>query len=320
VLPQLALVELLWPAAAGIALMSFTETIAAGRAFAAPGEPRPRPNQELFALGMANLGGGLLGAMPAGGGTSQTAVNRRAGGRTQVAGLVTAAMSVATLLLLAPVIAFMPQATLAAVVVAYSIELFQPAEFRAIRNVRTLEFRWALVAFAGVVLVGTLRGIMLAVVVSLLALAQQTNNPPLYEVRRKRGTNVFRRRTEEHPDDEAFPGLLIVRAEGRIYFANAQRIGDQFWPLADEMRPRVVVLDCSALTDLEYTALKMFGEAEERLQRAGATLWLAALNPEVLAMLQRSPLGARLGRERLFFNLEMAVAKYQALGSGAGPV
>jgi high affinity sulfate transporter 1 len=319
VLPQLALVELLWPAAAGIALMSFTETIAAGRAFAAPDELRPAPNQELFALGLANLGGGLFGAMPAGGGTSQTAVNRRAGGRTQVAGLVTAAMSLATLLLLAPVIAFMPQATLAAVVVAYSIELFQPAEFRAIRRVRNLEFRWALVAFAGVVLAGTLRGILLAVVVSLLALAQQTNNPPLYEVVRKRGTNVFRRRSAEHPDDETFPGLLIVRPEGRIYFANAQRIGDQFWPLAEKARPRVVLFDCSALTDLEYTALKMLGEAEQRAQRDGITLWLAALNPDVLAMLQRSPLGERLGRERLFFNLEAAVAKYQALGAGAGP-
>jgi MFS superfamily sulfate permease-like transporter len=318
VLPQLALVETLWPAAAGIALMSFTETIAAGRAFAAPGEPRPAPNQELFALGLANLGGGLLGAMPAGGGTSQTAVNRRAGGRTQAAGLVTAAMSLATLLLLAPVIAYMPQATLAAVVVAYSIELFQPAEFRAIRRVRRLEFRWALVAFAGVVLVGTLRGIVLAVVVSLLALAQKEYKPPAYELARKRGTNVFRRRSEAHPDDETFPGLLMVRAEGRIFFANAQQVGEQLWPLVDQARPRVVAFDCSALTDLEYTALKLFDEAEQRLQREGIELWLVALNPEVLAMLERAPLGQRLGRERLIFNLEMAVAKYQALRGGEG--
>ena len=83
----------MWPAAAGIALMSFTETIAAARAFGAPGEPRPAPNRELLATGVANAAGGLLGAMPPGGGTSQTAVNRRAGARTQVAALVTAAMA-----------------------------------------------------------------------------------------------------------------------------------------------------------------------------------------------------------------------------------
>ena len=91
--PQLELAWLLWPAATGIALMSFTESIAAARAFAAPGEPRPAPNRELRALGCANLAGGLLGSMPAGGGTTQTAVNRQVGARTQVAELVTGAMT-----------------------------------------------------------------------------------------------------------------------------------------------------------------------------------------------------------------------------------
>src|SRR6185503_2785195 len=150
-LPQLQLVEQMWPAAAGIALMSFTETIAVGRAFAAAGEPRPTPNRELLATGLGSAAGGLFGAMPAGGGATQTAVNRRAGAKSQVAALVTAAVALATLLLLAPVIALMPQAALAAVVVAYSVELIKPAEFRAIRRVRRTEFIWALVAFAGVI-------------------------------------------------------------------------------------------------------------------------------------------------------------------------
>ena len=315
VLPDLGLVAAMWPAAAGIALMSFTETIAAGRAFQAPGEPRPRANQELLALGFANAGGGLLGAMPAGGGTTQTAVNRTAGARTQLAELVTSAASLAVVLLLAPVIAYMPQATLAAVVVAYSIELIKPVEFRAILQVRRTEFYWAVVAFAGVMVLGTLKGIVIAVIVSLLALAQQTSRPPVYQVARKRGTNVFRRRSpEDHPDDESYPGLLMARIEGAIFFANAQHVGEQLLPLIDATDPRVIVLDCSALTDLEYTALKALDEAEERLARDGRTLWLAALNPDVLAMVERAPLGRRLGRERLFFNLELAVAEYQRRG------
>src|SRR5688572_4652474 len=158
--PNLELALQMWPAAAGIALMSFTETIAVGRAFAARGDPRPSPNRELAATGLANAAGGLIGAMPAGGGASQTAVNRRAGAKTRVAGLVTAAAAVATLLLLAPLLSLMPQAALAAVVVAYSIELFKPAEFREIRRVRRTEFYWALIAFAGVLLLGTLNGIL----------------------------------------------------------------------------------------------------------------------------------------------------------------
>src|SRR6516165_12339175 len=123
--------QLLLPAVA-IALMSFTETVAAGRAFAAADEPAPAANRELLATGLANAGGALLGAMPAGGGTTQTTVNRRAGARTQLAEIITATVTLATILLLAPILAFMPQATLAAVVVVYSIGLIQPAEFRAI--------------------------------------------------------------------------------------------------------------------------------------------------------------------------------------------
>ena len=128
--------------------MSFTETIAAGRAFARPGEPPINANRELVATGAANLGGALFGAMPAGGGTSQTAVVRAAGGRSQKASLVTAGAALATMLLLAPVLGLMPHATLAAVVIVYSVGLIQPAEFRAIRSVRTMEFRWALIACA----------------------------------------------------------------------------------------------------------------------------------------------------------------------------
>ncbi|PYP97324.1 MAG: sodium-independent anion transporter [Gemmatimonadetes bacterium] len=300
----------LWPAAAGIALMSFTETIAAARAFRSQGEPPLVPNQELFAVGLANVGGGLFSAMPAGGGTSQTAVNSRAGARTQVAGLVTAATALGTLLLLAPVIALIPQAALAAVVVAYSVELVKPAEFREIRSVRRSEFRWAAIAVLGVLLLGTLKGIIVAVIASLLALAYDAYNPPVYPVGRKRGTNVFRPLSAEHPDDETWPGLLILRTEGRIFFANAQRVGDRVWSLIDSAGPRVLVIDGRGIVDIEYTALKMLTEAEEKLRGDGITLWLAGLNPEVLAMVRKSRLGSVLDRERLFANLESAVAQY----------
>lgn len=309
--PRLDLAAQMWPGALGIALMSFTESIAAARAFAKPGEPRPLPNQELLAIGMANVAGGFLGAMPAGGGTTQTAVNRSAGARTQMAELVTAAAAVATLLLLAPLIALMPNAVLAAVVVVYSVGLIRPAEFREIVRVRRTEFYWAVIAFAGVALLGTLKGIVVAVIASLLALAYQAYDPPVYALGRKRGTSVFRPLSTEHPDDETWPGLLIVRAEGRIFFANAQRVGDKIWQLIERTKPAVIVIDCSALFDIEYTALKMLAEAEENLRRDGITLWLAALNPNVLAAVQHASIGETLGRERMLFNLQVAVEKYE---------
>jgi len=313
--PQLELVWILWPAAAGIALMSFTESIAAARAFAAPGEPRPAPNRELRAIGCANLAGGLLGAMPAGGGTTQTAVNRKAGAHTQLAALVTAAVSLATLLVLAPLIGLMPQAALAAVVVAYSIDLIQPGEFLVIRRVRRIEFRWAVIAFVGVVLLDTLQGIIVAVVVSLFALAQQAYDPPVHVIGRKRGTDVFRPRSSDHPDDESWPGLLILRLEGRAFFLNAQRIGDRMTQFIATEKPTIVILDGRSLIDIEYTALKMLIEAEERLRTNGITLWLASLNPQVLKTVQQSPLCETLGRARMFFNLHSAVAHYEQLQS-----
>jgi sulfate permease, SulP family len=313
--PRFEILWAMWPAAAGIALMSFTEGIAAARAFANPGESRPQPNRELLAVGVANVAGGLVGAMPAGGGTSQTAVNRQAGAQTSTASLVTAAMAIATLLVLGPLIGLMPQAALAAVVVAYSVGLIQPIEFREIRTVRRVEFRWAVIAFAGVVLLGTLQGILVAVIASLLALAQQAYHPTVHVLGRKRGTDVFRPRSSEHPDDESWPRLLIVRVEGRAFFLNAQRIGDRLWPLVEQEKPTVLLIDCRGLLDIEYTALKMLIEAEERLRRQGVGLWMAALNPEVLKVVQHSPLGKILGRERMFFNVQTAVQHYERIAA-----
>jgi high affinity sulfate transporter 1 len=311
-LPDLSLIPGLWAGALGIALMSFTETVAAGRAFAKSGEPALQPNRELFATGFANGLGGFLGAMPSGGGTSQTAVNRHAGARTQLAGLVTAAATLLTMLLLAPLMGKMPQATLAAIVIVYSIGLIEPAEFGAILKIRRTEFIWALIALAGVVLLGTLKGILVSIIASIGALAHQVADPKVYVLGRKPGTNVFRPQTEEHAEDETFPGLLILRFEGRAFFVNAERIAQKIRIFIEEAKPKVVVLDLSGVFDLEYTALKMLIEGEKRSRERGVSLWLTGLNPTVLAVVQRSSLGEILGRDRMHFTLEMSVAKYLA--------
>ena len=292
--------------------MSFTETIAAGRAFVADDEPSPRPNAELLATGVANAAGALFGAMPGGGGTSQTAVNRTTGAKTQIAGLVTAMMALLTMLFLSPLISLMPNATLAAVVIVYSVGLIQPTDFRNILRIRRTEFVWAIAAFVGVMLLGTLKGILVSIIVSLVALVHQTANPPIYVLVRKRGTNVFRPRSDEHVDDETFPGLLLLRPEGRLYFVNIERVTEKIRTLIAETKPDVVVIDFSGVFDLEYSALKELTAAEKRMRDSGVSVWLARLTPDVFAMVRRSPLGDALGDQRMFFNVEMAVAKYLA--------
>ncbi len=316
-LPSASLVGQLLPGALGIALMSFTETIAAGRAFAAPSEPPIRPNRELLATGTANVVGAFFGSMPAGGGTSQTAVVRAVGGRSQTASLVTAATSAATMLFLAPLLGLLPQAVLAAIVIIYSVGLIAPAEFAAIRKVRRMEFRWALAAFLGVLVFGTLQGIVVAIVLSLIGLASQSAKPKVYVIGRKPGTDVLRPLSSDHPDDETFDGLLILRPEGRLFFANVQQVADQIQAFVAEYKPKVLALDMSGVFDIEYSALQTMIESERRVTDQGITVWLAGLNSDVLDYLRASGFADKLGRERLFFSMNAALQRHLEQKSGS---
>ncbi|PSH65370.1 SulP family inorganic anion transporter [Phyllobacterium sophorae] len=309
-LPTPDLAIKLLPGAIGIALMSFTETIAAGRAFAAPSEPPIRANRELLAIGAANLSGAFFGAMPAGGGTSQTAVVRAVGGRTQKASLFTAGVSAATMLALAPLLGLLPQAVLAAIVIVYSIGLIQPLEFAAIRKVRTMEFRWALAAFFGVLVFGTLQGIIVAIVLSLLGLSSQAAHPRIHVIGRKRGEDLLRPVSPEHPDDETFEGLLMVRPEGRLFFANAQQVGDRVRELVANNKPSVLVIDLSRVFDIEYSALQMMVDGERRFAEEGVAIWLAGLNPDVLDYIRRSGFADRVGKDRMFLSAQAALRRY----------
>jgi sulfate permease, SulP family len=296
-MPDLALIEQLVPGALGMALMSFTETIAAGRAFARPDDPPIDANRELIATGAANLGGALLGAMPAGGGTSQTAV--------------------ATMLLLAPLLGLLPNATLAAVVIVYSVGLIQPMEFLVIRKVRTMEFRWAIIAALGVLMFGTLKGIVVAIIASLIGLSSQAAYPRVSVIGRKRGADVLRALSPEHPDDETFDGLLIVRPEGRLFFVNAQYVADQIGALVAQHKPRVLAVDMSRVPDIEYSALQMLIESDKRATERGAVIWLVGLNPVALEVVRNAGLDERLGRERMLFNARAAIDRYRALQAKA---
>jgi SulP family sulfate permease len=290
------------PAAAGIALMSFIESISAARAFAAKGDPPVDADRELLALGAANLGAGLFQAYPAGGGTSQTAVNDGAGARTKLAGVITAAVAVLALTLLAPLLADLAQAILGAIVLVAAIGLVNLAPLRRIRTIRRRDFWLGLVALVGVLVVGVLRGVLEAVLISLLVLLHELNHPRIVA-------------------DERAPGLLAVRPEGRLFFANARRVCARIAAIALDQRPppRVVLLDLSAVNDLEVTALERLAELAEDLHERGMALWVAAPNqrPEEMLrraaeLLGRTDLQADTGRlgVRVFPRLEDALTAY----------
>jgi high affinity sulfate transporter 1 len=302
-LPDLAGVGALLPAAAGIALMSFIESISAARAFAARTDPPLDADRELLALGAANLAGGLFQAYPAGGGTSQTAVNDEAGARTQLAEVVTAAVAVLVLTVLAPLLADLAQPILGAIVLVAAVGLVDLAPLRRIRTIRRRDFWLGLVALAGVLAVGVLDGVLVAVLISLLVLLHELDHPRIVASQR-------------------VPGLLVVRPEGRLFFANARRVVDRIAAIAAEHRPapRVVLLDLSAVNDLEITALERLADLAEDLHGQGRALWVAAPSQRPLEMLRRAAellgrtdLQADTGRLgiRVFPSLDDAVAAYQ---------
>jgi sulfate permease, SulP family len=302
-LPDLDGVGPLVPAAAGIALMSFIESISAARAFAARTDPPVDADRELLALGAANLAGGLFQAYPAGGGTSQTAVNDGAGARTQVAELVTAAMAVLTLTLLASLLADLAQPILGAIVLVAAIGLVNLAPLRRIRSVRQRDFWLGLVALGGVLTFGVLRGVLVAVLISLLVLLHELDHPHIVA-------------------GQSAPGLLVVRPEGRLFFANARRVVDQIAAIVADQQPppRVVLLDLTVVPDLEITALDRLADLAEDLHGQGRILWVAAASQRPLEMLRRAAelLGrtdlqsdtGRLG-VRLFPTIDEAISAYR---------
>jgi len=143
-------------------------------------------------------------------------------------------------------------------------------------------------------------------------LTSQAANPNVHIIGRKRGADVLRPISKEHPDDETFEGLLILRPEGRLFFVNTQAVADRIKALVAQHQPRVVVLDLSRVPDIEYSALQMLIEGEARLADAGTVLWLSGLNPGVMKVVENTGLAARLGRERMVFNAHLAIERYLA--------
>jgi SulP family sulfate permease len=195
-------------------------------------------------------------------------------------------------------------------VIVYSAGLIQFSEFKAIRQVRTMEFRWAIAAFAGVLFFGTLKGIVVAVILSMISLSSQAANPRLSVIGRKRGADVLRPLSPEHPDDETFEGLLILRPEGRLFFVNAQIIADRIKTLVAQYQPQVILLDMSRVPDIEYSALLMLVEGDRRCRETAQEFWLAGLNPAPLEVVRSSGLADSLGKERLFVNSRQGIDHY----------
>ncbi len=160
---------------------------------------------------------------------------------------------------------------------------------------------------------------MVAIIVSMIGLGSQTAHPRVSVIGRKRGADVLRPLSPDHPDDETFEGLLIVRPEGRLYFVNAQDVAERIDALVTQHKPQVLAVDMSRVPDIEYSALQTLIESDKRATERGAMVWLVGLNPGALEVVRNSGLDERLGRERMLFNARAAIERFQAMQPDAIP-
>ena len=275
------------PAAVGVMLVGFAEGLGAAKAYAAKNHYEIDPNRELVALGTANLGAGLSSGMVVNGSLSKTAVNASAGARSQLSGLVVAALTVVTLLFLTGLFEELPEATLAAVVIAALVEL---VDIRALVRLYRLhtsgvgrmyaiagraDFAAALAALFGVLIFDTLPGLFIGIGVSLLLLLYRASTPNVAVLGRVPGTVDQYGDVARHSENTELPGIVVLRPESGLFFANAEAVRDRIRLHARMPGTRAVILDAESMPYIDVTAATMLSEVNGDLEREGVKLVVA---------------------------------------------
>jgi high affinity sulfate transporter 1 len=298
-------------AAAGIALVSFADTSVLSRTYAGRAGYRVDPNKELVGLGAANLFAGLFQGFPVSSSSSRTPVAESAGSRTQVTGVI-GAVAIALLLLVAPrLLANLPNAALAAVVISAALRIFEVGELRVFRRVRRSDFLLSMLGFFAVATLGVLPGIALAVVVSLLDFVRRAWRPHDAILGRAEGVKGYHDVTR-YPDAQQVPGLLLYRWDAPLFFANADTFRERIVDAVDDSPSRVlwVVVAAEPITDVDTTAAEMIQELDKELATRGAELAFAELKDPVKDRLVRYGLHATIGREFFFPTIGVAVKAF----------
>ena len=284
--------------AAGIVFIAMGESIGAGRVFAARHGYEIDPDQELLALGSANLASGLFGGFATDASLSQTATGEAAGARSQLSSLFTSGLILATAIFLAPLFASLPNAVLGAIVIAAVIGLMDVAELRRYWAWRRTDFLLAVIALVGVLLTTVLVGMVLAVVLSVTFLLYRASRPYVASVGRMPGHRAGFGDLSRHEDAEPIPGLLIVRLDAPLYFFNANVARSQILSLVDgrQPRPQAVLIDLAATADLDVTTSDMLFALVANLRARSIEVLLAQVKGPVRERLRKDGAHGRDGQ------------------------
>jgi high affinity sulfate transporter 1 len=295
----------------GIALVALTDTISTASSFAARTGQEIDGNGEMIGIGAANVAAGFFQGFPVSTSGSRTAVAEQTGAKTQLTGVVGAALIVLMLVLAPGLLKNLPNPTLAAVVIAASLSLADvPGTVRLWRQ-RRVEFLLSIAAFLGVALLGVLEGIAVAVALSILNVFRRAWWP--YQTTLGRIPGLAGQHDRElHPEAEELPGLVIFRFDAPLFFANARTFRDRIRRFAAaDPRPQWIVLAAEPITDVDTTAADMLADLDHELNAKGTSLVFAELKDPVRAKLERYELIGPLDPDHFFPTLDAAVATFR---------
>jgi high affinity sulfate transporter 1 len=304
----------------GIALVALADTISTASAFAERQGEEVDGNREMVGLGAANLAAGLFQGFPVSTSGSRTAVAEQSGSKTQVTGLVGALVITLMLLLFPWLLQNLPQPTLAAVVIAASISLADIPATRRLWSQSRSELILSMTAFAGVVLLGVLLGIVVAITLSVANVFRRTWWPYQAILGRRPGIAGYHD-VARHPDAEQLAGCTIFRFDAPLIFANARTFRDQVLALAKASpRPAWIIVAAEPLTDVDTTACDMLEDLVTDLDQQGVTLVFAEMKGPVKEKARQFGLGTTIPDDRFFPTLGTAVKAWRAQGSRSGGV
>jgi high affinity sulfate transporter 1 len=306
-------VQALLAGAVGIALVSFADTSVLSRTFAIRGGYRVDPNQELLALGAANVAAGLFQGFSVSSSSSRTPVAEAAGARTQVTGLV-GALAISLMLLFFPnVLRNLPDSALAAVVITAAMGLVEVAGVRKLYRVRKTEFALSIACFLGVALLGVIEGIFIAVALALLDFIRRAWRPYDAVLGRVDDVKGYHDVTR-YPDARRIPGLVLYRWDAPLFFANAEVFADRIRQAvaSSPTSARWVVVTAEPITDLDTTAADVLKELDQDLDGEGVDLRFAEMKDPVKDKLKRYALYERFGDDHFYPTVGAAVSAYLA--------
>jgi high affinity sulfate transporter 1 len=304
-------------AAIGITLVSLTDTIATATSFAARRGDEVRPNQEMIGMGTANIAAGFFQGFAVSTSGSRTAVAEQSGAKSQLTGVVGAALVAVLLLFLNSLLTDLPQTALAAIVIVAALSLMDVDILRRYLRVRKSAFVVSLVATAGVILLGVLQGIVVAVALAILLFFRRNWWPHGAILGRVGGEEGWHD-LATHPDAEQLEGIVVYRWEAPLFFANAGSFREQIRKIVREHRPRWVVLQCEAITDVDVTAAEMLEQLDNELNAEGTHLAFAEMRGRLQELTLRYGLLETLDREHFYPTLDAALEEIQAEESVSG--